>query len=764
MIDESTYKSISDTGDVTAITRIPFFQCTQPFRVKVKGLEEVNERTCPRLRDIDPTHISVQTMLIHGENVLNHADVNTRKAEMSASPRWNEWLMGSNELQINNIPREARVVFVVIAHHREDKKMQQTKIAYAVHQLINHFGLMQRGNQTLKLWGYPATKKKSREEVNLFRATNRENLSVKNTATIDLSFDKFSAQIAAPIEEKSQDPNERIVGADETKNMNKQQQEKLRKLKASDVLYELTPEDKEFLWQFRHCLISSPSLLAKFLQSVKWGNREYRFEAHRLLRAWAPLMTMVHYMQLLDYTFADYGVRKFAVHNLKRMKDDELQMYLLQLTQCLKFEPYHDSPLSRFLIERAIRSPYEIGHYFFWHLKAELHEPSNAERFGVILEEYLSHCGRYSKELRKQNTACLKLQRVSAMVTRMKRDEGAGDGEAEVAYQNELARLNREVFEPMGKWHLPIDPKWEVTTLKTEKCRYMSSKMVPLWLCFNKPNPDDTPCLLLFKSGDDLRQDILTLQLLRMMDKYWLAENEDMKLRPYKCIATGVNDQGEGVGMIEVVTKSDTTSGIQLDYGGKMGALRLDPIDLYLKEHNKTDKEYNHSVHNFECSCAGYCVATYVLGIGDRHNGNIMVTNDGHLFHIDFGHFLGNFKKKFGVNRERAAFVFTPEMAYVIGGRKYKKSEVFKRFVGRCAKAFRILRSHVDVFEILFMLMVSAGMPELLVLKDIHYLREKMLLNHDNKKAEKMLEVEILKSVGTMYRRFDNMVHNIKHG
>ena len=43
-----------------------------------------------------------------------------------------------------------------------------------------------------------------------------------------------------------------------------------------------------------------------------------------------------------------------------------------------------------------------------------------------------------------------------------------------------------------------------------------------------------------------------------------------------------------------------------------------------------------------------------------------MVTKDGQLFHIDYGHFLGNFKSKFGVKREFVPFVLADDFTLII--------------------------------------------------------------------------------------------------
>ena len=112
-----------------------------------------------------------------------------------------------------------------------------------------------------------------------------------------------------------------------------------------------------------------------------------------------------------------------------------------------------------------------------------------------------------------------KLQRISGDVAAAKRAKLKTDDTIKKDYHNALHNLNSTFLSQVGTVQIPLNPKWVVTTLRVEKCGYMSSKMAPLWLVFNNADPTGDTIIVMFKSGDDLRQDILTLQLLRVMDK-----------------------------------------------------------------------------------------------------------------------------------------------------------------------------------------------------------------------------------------------------
>ena len=153
-------------------------------------------------------------------------------------------------------------------------------------------------------------------------------------------------------------------------------------------------------------------------------------------------------------------------------------------------------------------------------------------------------------------------------------------------------------------------------------------------------------------------------------------------------------------------------------------------------------------------------VATYVLGIGDRHNDNIMVTRSGRLFHIDFGHFLGNFKTKFGIKRERAPFVLTPDFAFVLGG---KGSPEFREFISLCCEAYNVVRKHSNLFLNLFSMMLSTGIPELMRLSDIYYLRDAFSADLDDASAAKKFETLIFESLSTITTMMNNSIHIMVH-
>lgn len=145
----------------------------------------------------------------------------------------------------------------------------------------------------------------------------------------------------------------------------------------------------------------------------------------------------------------------------------------------------------------------------------------------------------------------------------------------------------------------------------------------------------------------------------------------------------------------------------------------------------------------FLMPCVGYCVATYVLGIGDRHNDNIMVTRDGKLFHIDFGHFLGNWKSKFGIKRERVKFILTPDFVYAMSNGHGAKSAGYKKFKDLCKQAYLIVRRKANLFINLLNMMLSTGIPELQTRDDVRYLQTTLCLEVTDQEAAQMFDAEI---------------------
>ena len=247
----------------------------------------------------------------------------------------------------------------------------------------------------------------------------------------------------------------------------------------------------------------------------------------------------------------------------------------------------------------------------------------------------------------------------------------------------------------------------------------------------------------MFKKGDDLRQDRLTLQLLAVMDRLWKEdEGLDLRLNIYNCMATGINE-----GLIQVVGEAETVCKIQMRHAEKLNfwqlksyaALKKGLILAWLKGHNRSVESMKIAQDEFTKSCAGYCVATFILGIADRHNDNIMVRKNGQVFHIDFGHFLGNYKHKFGIKRERVPMVLPAEFVEVIRVNDFGNVDNFEVFRQLCEKAYLAIRRRAHLIISLLSLMISTGLPELNSDQDLNIVRTTLHL--DSSSEQEAIEV-----------------------
>ena len=126
----------------------------------------------------------------------------------------------------------------------------------------------------------------------------------------------------------------------------------------------------------------------------------------------------------------------------------------------------------------------------------------------------------------------------------------------------------------------------------------------------------------------------------------------------------------------------------------------------------------------------------------------------------DFGHILGHFKYKMGVKRERAVFVFTPQMAHVLGS---IEGAAFKDFVAYSVAAYTELRRHANLLLVLFKLMIACGLPELQSQAELEWMRKALRLELSEDEAEKHFSEMIYACLNTRTTQINDMFHMLKH-
>ncbi|XP_038174183.1 phosphatidylinositol 4-phosphate 3-kinase C2 domain-containing subunit gamma isoform X8 [Arvicola amphibius] len=476
----------------------------------------------------------------------------------------------------------------------------------------------------------------------------------------------------------------------------------------------LSGEKRRYLWFYRFYCDNENSSLPLVLGSAPGWDEGTVSEMHAILRRW----TFSHPLEalgLLTSSFPDQDIREVAVQQLDRLLTGDVLECLPQLVQAVKFEWNLESPLVELLLRRSLQS-IRVAHRLYWLLRdaqGEAFFQSWYQKLSAALQFCVGEA--LNDELSKEQKLVKLLGDIGEKV------KSASDPQRRDVLKKEIGSLE-EFFKDIKTCHLPLDPALCIKGIDRDACSYFTSNALPLKITFINADPMGENIGVIFKAGDDLRQDMLVLQIIQVMDNIWLQEGLNMQMIIYRCLSTG-----KAQGLIEMVPDAITLAKIHL-HSGLIGPLKENTIKKWFSQHNHLKEDYEKALRNFFYSCAGWCVVTFILGVCDRHNDNIMLTKSGHMFHIDFGKFLGHAQTFGGIKRDRAPFIFTSEMEYFIteGG---KNTQHFQDFVELCCRAYNIVRKHsqliLSLLEMILgsvdMKMLHAGLPELSGTEDLKY-------------------------------------------
>lgn len=502
---------------------------------------------------------------------------------------------------------------------------------------------------------------------------------------------------------------------------------------------ELSDDQKSLIWDNRYLCYQIPDSLPLVLSCCPKWSTETLGEVSGLLTIW-PLISSLVALRLLTEEFASIQTaREFAIKCLLKCNDKLLFSILPQLIAALEYEIPQDGAICDFIVHKSLSS---VAFGFIAHrtLNAAI-EYKNLDVYRVTKDLLEWAVGsKMSKILSRSSNIHTA---VDATGENIKTAKG-GDIQSKVSMFEEL-HDQLDLLKPFYLNHLL---PFQFNGLKTESCSVFSSFTAPMKLVFEDINGGHHKTM--FKIGDDLRQDQLITSFFSLFEDIWLDSGLDLRMRYFQVIPTA-----KSRGFIELVDDSVTLREIQ---SGLDGSISMSETNL----HNylvKQRLDHHQLVDNFTRSCAGYCVATYILGLGDRHNDNIMVTRQGHLFHIDFNKAFGHAQMFAGaIKRDRAPFVLSEDMAYVINhGDKTGRS--FHHFVDLCTKAYNLIRVRWhDVLSLLY-LSLPMGLTTLKGTSELKYILANLSPTSDTFQAQQTFTKLIKESHGNISVKLNFWVH-----
>ncbi|KAH3837707.1 hypothetical protein DPMN_111108 [Dreissena polymorpha] len=397
--------------------------------------------------------------------------------------------------------------------------------------------------------------------------------------------------------------------------------------------------------------------------------------------------------------------------------------------------------LATFLISRASHN-LSLANYFYWYLMVESEDHEN-EKETATKEMYYVVFKRFSSELVKGGLECRQrrsmlirqhifMEKLVNLVKIITRESGNRKKKIEklqaLLQDQDVCKIDFSNFDPLP---LPLDPDIKVKGIDPKSATLFKSNLMPCRLTFH--TTDAKQYVTIFKHGDDLRQDQLILQMFMLMDRLLRKENLDLKLTPYKTLATSTKHGFvQYIESLPVAAVLENEGTIQ-NYFRKQAPCEGAPYGIQPEV-----------MENYIKSCASYCVVTYLLGVGDRHLDNLLLTSTGKLFHIDFGYILGRDPKPLPPPMK-----LSREMVEAMGG---QTSDHYKDFKLHCFTAFLALRRSANLILNLFSLMVDANIPDIALEPDktVKKVQDKFVLHLTDEEAVSFLQSLIDESVSAI--------------